>query len=78
MCLSEWLSLAEQGREVDFYYKHEKYSISANYNKWFLTKYGDFENAQEFNSFSELIYNSEIDDVPFREICSCFDIDAIY
>ena len=78
MCLSEWLVLAEQGREVDFYYKHEKYSISANYNKWFLTKYGDFENAQEFGSFSELIYNSIINDVPFKEICSCFDIDAIY
>lgn len=78
MCLSEWLALAAQSREADFYYKNEKYSISANYNKWFLTKYGDFENAQEFDSFTELIYNSKIDDVLFKDICSCFDIDAIY
>lgn len=78
MYLSEWIAFAKQGREVDFFYKHDKYSISANYNKWFLTKYGEYENAQEFDSFLDLIYNARIDSIPFRDICSGFDIDAIY
>lgn len=78
MCLSEWIVLAKQCREVDFFYGHDKYSISANYNRWFLTKYGNDENEQEFDSFLDLIYNSTIDGVPFKDICLCFDIDVIY
>lgn len=78
MCLLEWIDLAKQGREVDFFYEHDKYSISANYDRWFLTRYGSNESEQEFDSFMDLLYNARIDGVPFNEICSCFDIDAIY
>lgn len=74
-----WIELAEQNREVDFFFNQNKYSISVNqYGKWYLTKYGDYDNAQEFNSFLELINKSYIDEIPFNDICEQVEVYAIY
>ena len=79
MNLSGWFKLAEQHREVDFFYNQNKYSVSVSQlGKWYLTKYGDYVNAQEFDSFFELIVKSQIEDIPFKNICERFDIDVIY
>ena len=72
MVLNDWLSIAEQNREVDFCYKNCKYSISVNnYGRWFLTKYSEPEKAQEYNSFKDLIFNSYIEKNNFFKSVNC-------
>ena len=79
MNIDEWIKLANQNREVDFYYEGNKYSVSVSQSgRWFLTKYNDCESEQEFNSFLSLIYKSNINGINFVDICTEFDIDAIY
>ena len=79
MEISKWLTIAEQNREVDFFYKGKKYSISINqYGQWFLTQYGACEDAQQFDSFLELIEKAVINNVLFKEICEEVEVDMIY
>jgi len=71
--------LEYEGREIEFYYENNKYSISVCRDGiWYLTKYGDHENAQEFKSSMDLIHNATIDNILIKEICENFEIDVIY
>lgn len=79
MELKKWMELAEQNREVDFFYNKKKYSISVSQDGiWYLTQYDNYQNAQEFSSFLELINTATINMIPFIKICEELDVDAIY
>lgn len=79
MPVSQWFILAGQQREADFLYNDKKYSISINSRgRWFLTRYGEPENAQEFSSFFEIIDNALVDNIPFKEVCGRFEVEAVY
>lgn len=77
-----WKKYLEQGREFDFYYKNEKYSVSVSQigtePKLFLTKYGEADDSQEFDDAPALLGNGKIGGELFKDICHSFEIEMIY
>lgn len=67
----------KMGREIDFFYKSEKYGISHGNSAWYLSRYKDGY-FQEFKSYNELLEKSIILGNSLKDIWSDVEIDYIY
>lgn len=65
------------GREVEFYYKDDKYSISNNKEGWYLTKFYSGKD-QAFKTVEELLEYGRIDSKKIEEIWEKVKVDTIF
>ncbi len=65
------------GREVEFQYKGNKYSISHNKEGWYLTRFGD-DTEQSFANSNDLLKYGTIEAKTLNEIWDEVIVESIF
>ncbi|MFM1652562.1 hypothetical protein ACI7RC_10740 [Brevibacillus sp. B_LB10_24] len=66
------------GREVEFIYMNNRYSITNTQEGWQFMKYYDYDTLQVFENEEDLLKNANINSKPLKELWNDISIDIIF
>ncbi len=66
------------GREVEFIFRDDRYSITNTPEGWQFMKYYDYDTLQVYDDEEDFLQNANINSKPLKEIWNEIKIDIIF